>query len=208
MGKRETALQVAVDRTSLTEAAIIIREANESADIIEIGTSFFKDYGLLALRELRQVSNKKILADIKTVDEAAYEFEQIYQNGADIATVLGTSAIETLEICQKKAKKHQREFMIDTIGMTEEHYRHLSRVPEGIVCLHLSKDSLGDVTEYVRQTKKRYSLTHRLAVAGGVTLTDIPALKAEGVEIIIVGSGITKSGNIKEAARKFKEAIK
>lgn len=41
-----------------------------------------------------------------------------------------------------------------------------------------------------------------------MTLTDIAALKAEGVEIIIVGSGITKSGNIKEAARKFKEAIK
>lgn len=42
--------------------------------------------------------------------------------------------------------------------MTEEHYQHLSRVPEGIVCLHLSKDSLGDVTEYVRQTKKDIAL--------------------------------------------------
>ena len=39
-------LQVAIDRTDLETAEAMIEEIKESADIIEIGTSLIKDYGL------------------------------------------------------------------------------------------------------------------------------------------------------------------
>ncbi|UQF23147.1 orotidine 5'-phosphate decarboxylase [Vagococcus lutrae] len=200
-------LQIAIDRLTIAEAAIVVEKIGPSADIIEIGTSFFKDYGQLALTELRGVTTAKLLADIKTVDEAAYEFERIYQNGADIATVLGTSSVETLQICQKTAQKYQKAYMIDTLGMTDSHFERLSLFEDAIISLHLSKDSEGSVVEYVQEVRRDYQLTQKIAVAGGVTLADIPVLKAENIDIVIVGSEIVKAKNMRETAQKFKEAI-
>ena len=39
-------LQVAIDRVSIEKAIDIIREVEEYADIVEIGTSLVKDFGL------------------------------------------------------------------------------------------------------------------------------------------------------------------
>ena len=114
-------LQVAIDRVSIEKAIEIIKEVEEYADIVEIGTSLIKDFGLESVRRIKkEFPNKIILADIKTVDEAEYEFEAVYSAGADIATVLGGASLETLRICKRVANKYKKDYLIDLIEVTNE----------------------------------------------------------------------------------------
>ena len=103
-------IQLAVDRVPLEQAIEIIQEASPHFDIIEIGTSLFLDYGLEALRQIRPHVKQQVLADFKTMDEAEYEFTQLFSNGADIATVMGGASLETIAICQEVAQKFNKDY--------------------------------------------------------------------------------------------------
>ncbi|TDT62880.1 orotidine 5'-phosphate decarboxylase / HUMPS family protein [Fonticella tunisiensis] len=99
-------IQLAIDRVSIERAKEIGREACPYVDIIEVGTSLIKDFGMNSIRELKETfPDKVILADIKTIDEGAYEFKAAYNSGADIATVMGAESIDTtLRVCYKISK--------------------------------------------------------------------------------------------------------
>lgn len=68
-------LQVAIDRVNLKTAEAMIEEMRGMADIIEVGTSLIKDYGLenSVARFKKRFPDQCFLADIKTCDEGAYE---------------------------------------------------------------------------------------------------------------------------------------
>lgn len=198
-------IQLAVDRVTLDEAITLIEETKESIDMIEIGTSLFLDYGQESLHTLRKRFDHPILADIKTMDEAEYEFKRVFGNGADIATVMGASAIETIRICQKTAQAFNKDYMIDLLEVNDEKTQQLKEFEDAIICLHLPKDKKGSLKDYVESFVKKHQLTNRLAAAGGITLEDMPYLKEAGIEIAVVGSAITKSDNRTQTAQLFKE---
>ena len=79
-------LQAAIDRVSLEQADEIIAQTAGYADIIEVGTSLIKDFGLEgSVRILKEkYPGQCILADIKTCDEGAYEFRKTYENGGRV----------------------------------------------------------------------------------------------------------------------------
>ena len=200
-------LQVAVDRVSIEKAINIIREVEEYADIIEIGTSLIKDFGLDSIRRIRKEFPKKIiLADIKTVDEAEYEFEAVYNAGADIATVLGGASLETIRICKSVANKYNKDYLIDLIEVSKEKREALKEFSDAILCIHLPSDNEGNSLEnLINSTIGSLRGFNRLAVAGGVSKDSINTIKKAKFHIAIVGGAITKSENIKEAAKTFKE---
>ena len=61
-------LQVAIDRVNLKTAEAMIEEMRGMADIIEVGTSLIKDYGLenSVARFKKRFPDQCFLADIKT----------------------------------------------------------------------------------------------------------------------------------------------
>ncbi|MGG7143093.1 orotidine 5'-phosphate decarboxylase / HUMPS family protein [Clostridium nigeriense] len=199
-------LQVAVDRVSIEKAIDIIREVEEYADIIEVGTSLIKDFGLESVRRIKgEFPNKIILADIKTVDEAEYEFEAVYNAGADIATVLGGSSLETLRICKRVANKYNKDYLIDLIEVSCEKQEALKEFSDGIICVHLPSDNSGiGLEDLINSTIGNLKDFNRLAVAGGVSKDSISTIKKANFHIAIVGGAITKSENIKEATKAFK----
>lgn len=200
-------IQLAVDRVSIPQAIEIIDRAKDSIDIIEIGTSLFKDFGLDALNKIREQFDHSILADIKTMDEAEYEFRQIYEHGGNIATVMGASSLETIRICQRVAREYGQEYMIDTMEINHEKMEALREFEDAILCLHLAKDRGDSLQDYLTEIMGTFQFNNRIAVAGGVKLEDIDLFKELGIDIIIVGSSITKSENIAQAAHAFKERI-
>ena len=200
-------IQLALDRVSIEDAVAIIEEAKEHIDIIEIGTSLFLDYGQESLLTIKESFDHTILVDIKTMDEAEYEFRRVFENGADIATVMGASAIETIRICQQTALEFNKDYMIDSLEINDEKIQSLTEFEDAIICLHLPKDKKGDLKKFVENFTKKHQLTNRLAAAGGIKLEDIPYLKEAGIDIVVVGSAITKSDNIGQAAKAFKESI-
>lgn len=199
-------IQLAVDRVTIEKAIEIINDSIEDVDIVEIGTSLIKDFGLESVRKIREkFSDLTILADIKTMDEAEYEFEAVYSAGADIATVMGVASLDTIRICQKIARKYNKEFCIDLMETSKEKQMLLKEFSDAIFCVHLPKDKNKDkLEELVEVTIDNFNEINKLSVAGGVNLSNIQIIKRFKFDYIIIGSAITKCDNISDAARKFK----
>lgn len=204
-------LQVAIDRVSLEKAENLIKMFDGLADIIEIGTSLIKDYGLLKLKEL--TSKKKtsqILGDIKTSDEGTYEFKQGFRQGFDILTVMGSASLETIEKCYEVSEEINRTMMIDLLECSDEKIKEMSHFKNAIYCIHASidREKLINPGKTVEEFKEKFPKVNRIAVAGGITLDSITELNKHNIELVIVGSAITGAENPIEKAKQFKGGIK
>ena len=94
-------LQVALDFVDVERAIKVAREAVEGGvDWIEVGTPLIKSEGLNAVRKMRQAfPNRKIIADMKTMDAGRTEVESAAKAGANIIDVLGASSDATIKEC-------------------------------------------------------------------------------------------------------------
>ncbi|MEG0854438.1 MAG: orotidine 5'-phosphate decarboxylase / HUMPS family protein [Angelakisella sp.] len=198
-------LQLSLDRVSIPEALQICSEAAEPLDIIEVGTALIKDYGTASIEAIRQAwPHKLILADSKTMDEGAYEFCSAYAAGADIVTVMGAAAIETIAACQRTAREHNKDYMIDLLEVTDEKLSVLKQFDDAIFCVHLPSDKAGSgLEELIGSSLQKLAGVRRLAVAGGISLSTIGMIARSGFEIAIVGGAITKAADRTAAAYKF-----
>lgn len=204
-------LQIAIDRVLLEEAVYLSNSLNGISNIIEIGTSLIKDYGNLAIKNISEVvSGSRLLVDLKTIDEGAYEFKQGYKYGGDILTVMGAASIDTINECYQVSQIENKEMMIDLLEVSDSKIKQLIQFEQAIFCLHHSIDrkDFWDIKKSVFEFNKSYPKIKRLAIAGGIELDQIKEIRTQGlIEIVIVGSSITKSNNPVEQAKLFMEAI-
>lgn len=204
-------LQAAIDRVTLDDAVALAKQLDGKTDILEMGTSLVKDYGNAAIRSLRAVLlQTTLLVDSKTIDEGAYEFNQGFQNGADIITVMGAASYDTLKACYDVSQQLNKTMMIDLLEVDDAKIAAIKDFPDAIYALHHSidrKDKL-DATGSVAQFHARFPEIKRLAIAGGIDLAQAKALaEQELIEVVIVGSKITKAADPLAAAQQFMEAI-
>lgn len=199
-------IQLAIDRVSLEEANRLAAQVGPLVDIVEVGTSLIKEFGVSSVASVKKsCPNTAVLADLKTMDEGAYEFRCAYRSGADIATVMGGASLPTILACAQVARKEHRDYMIDLMEISEEKIAVLTKeFPDAVFCVHLPADRCGaglkDLLEQVRQPLQD---AKRLALAGGITLDAMGQLDKSRFEIAIVGGAITKAQNPVESAREF-----
>lgn len=202
-------LQVAIDRVSL-EDALEFTEIFHDADIIEIGTSLVKDYGLDALKKIRKKSqNNYLLVDLKTIDEGEYEFRKYFEAGADILTVMGASHEQTIDICYQVAKEYKKKMFVDLLECSESKIKKIGHYSDAIYGIHLSKDAkkVESKIELIEKFYKQFPEIKQVAFAGGVDLETAVELKKTKLDIVIVGSAILKSENPVTALQQFLEAV-
>lgn len=204
-------LQLAIDRVSVEQALDLIEQTKGYADIIEVGTSLIKDFGLAGSVKVikERYPNQCILADIKTCDEGAYEFRKTYEAGGDIPTVMGMSSIPTIRACQEVAEEFGKEYMIDLLEVPDEKLRVLKEeFKEAIFCVHLPSDNAGEgLEELVRHMCEKLAGVEKIGVAGGVTIETVNVMKEAGVDLVVVGGAITRSGDIEASTKAFAKAI-
>ncbi|OAO19820.1 3-hexulose-6-phosphate synthase [Staphylococcus epidermidis] len=83
--RNEMELQLASDLLNKEEAAELAKKVEEYVDIVEIGTPIVINEGLPAVQHLNEnISNAKVLADLKIIDVADYEVSQAVKLGADV----------------------------------------------------------------------------------------------------------------------------
>lgn len=204
-------LQTALDRMTCKEAAGFVRELTGVTDIVEIGTSLIKEYGLEGSVSAlcKEFPDVCFLADIKTCDEAKYEFDKCYEAGAHIATCMGFSSDASLQACASSAEEWGREWMIDLMELSDEKVRVLARrYPSAIFCIHLSFDNQGEGlkelvlhhTCLIREAEKADGIHRKIAAAGGIRENLLAELAACGIDIVIAGSAITKEKDVHAAA--------
>ncbi|WP_066250143.1 3-hexulose-6-phosphate synthase [Neobacillus drentensis] len=202
-------IQLALDRMEIAEAIELTRKVESSIDWIEVGTSLIKEFGVASIKEMKQAfPNKQIVADIKTIDNARYEFELCFDAGADVATVMGVSPLVTIDACMEVANRYQKKVMIDLLNTSAEQKRDLMKYTDAIFCEHVSKDQQEELGSQNHGTKQSVFSGFQVAAAGGIKLESIGDLaRSINPAVVIIGSSITKAENPAEAAAQFKQLI-
>ena len=209
-------LQLALDFERLDDALAMAKEVAPFIDILEAGTPLIISEGMRAIEALKNAHpDKLVCADLKTADAGYLEVKIAAEAKADIVTILADSYDVTIIEALRAAHDFHVEIMADLI---------VSRSPT----IRLA----GLIDLKYKDTKLHYALVHsgldqisrrapllelemiarlrehpKLAIAGGIRVTDIPKLLAFPLDIIIVGGGITRAKNPKLSAEKIRNAI-
>jgi 3-hexulose-6-phosphate synthase len=200
-------IQLALDRMTIPEAIKTAKEAERYIDLIEVGTALIKEFGIDSISAIKkEFPLKPVLADMKTFDNAAYEFSIAFDAGADIATVMGAAPLVTIETCLKVAEEKGKEVMIDLLNVTPKQMQRLLTYQSAIFCEHVSKDEQESDSKTMEKQKERLPVD-RLALAGGIALSSLPMAAEKDPEIIVVGSAITKAEKIQETAKQIYTAL-
>lgn len=212
-------LQLALDFVELAPALKIAEEVKDHVDILEAGTPLIKAVGLESVRALRQQFPGHIIdADMKTADVGDLEVSIAATAGANIVHVLGITPLETLKEAVLEANKHENvKISVDICGIREllgeEGLRTRLAEIEGLGAHYIEVHTTisqqrqgGDPFSDISKVAEMTSLP--LSVAGGITPETVEKLRGiKNLEIVIVGGGITKAADPKEAAKKIKETL-
>jgi len=191
-------LQVALDLTDIEQAiSIAEKAAHGGAHWLEVGTPLIKKEGMRAVELLkRRFPDRKIVADLKTMDTGALEVEMAARHGADVVSILGVADDKTIKDAVEVARRYGIRIMVDLIGVRDKVKRakelekmgvHYILVHTGIDEQVQGKTPLADLEEVVKAVRVP------VAVAGGLNLKTIPKVIELGATIIIVGGAITKA---------------
>lgn len=206
-----TKLQVAIDRVSLDRALNLAHGLDGIVDIIELGTSIVKDYGLEVLKKTDfKLEKSQLLIDLKTIDEGEYEFVKGYETSANILTVMGASSLGTLKKTYEIAQDAGKDIFIDLMEIDDQKVNEISNMPNAIYGLHHSKDATTtfNAVDTIQAFHDSHPEIKRIAVAGGVDLDQATKIANQGIaDVIIVGGKIAGSSDPISVAKEFMEAI-
>ncbi|MEM0027192.1 MAG: orotidine 5'-phosphate decarboxylase / HUMPS family protein [Ignisphaera sp.] len=209
-------LQVALDLIDLNAAIdVAIKSVNADVDIVEIGTPLVKSFGLHALREIRKIAREKIvLADLKTVDAMALEFNPYANEGANAVTILGIVEDDIIKDAVELCRSLGVDLVVDLIYVQNPIDRafRLASYGVNIVNLHIGVDVQRkrglSAKQLLREVEEISQSDILVSVAGGIKHADIDTFIQSGAKIIVMGSAITKSPDPYEATKKAVEIIR
>ncbi|HRZ19586.1 MAG TPA: 3-hexulose-6-phosphate synthase [Methanofastidiosum sp.] len=209
---RKIIIQLALDMLNLDRALSIAKEAvSGGVEWIEAGTPLIKSEGMEAIRELKRTfPDKKIIADMKTMDTGDFETEMASKAGADIISILGASDDSTIKEAIKAAKKYNSEIMIDLINVKDKVGRaaEVQKMGAKYVCIHVGIDQQmkgENPLQDIKDVKDAVNIT--IATAGGLNSENAPEVVNAGADIVIVGGAITKAANLLEATQRIRKSI-
>lgn len=185
--------------------------ADGGADWIEAGTPLIKSEGMDAVRELKKaLPDKKIVADMKTVDTGAMEVEMAAKAGANIVAMLASSDDSTIEDALRGARQYGVEIMVDLLGTPDPVTRskELEALGVNYVCVHVGIDQQmtgTDTIDFLNQIVDQVKIP--VAVAGGINADSAAEAVASGASVVIVGGNITRSPDVTKSGLKIKDAM-
>lgn len=163
-------IQLALDRMTVEQAIDMARQVQDAVEWIEVGTSLIKEFGIDSVRRMKEAfPDKVIVADIKTIDNAKYEFELCFRAGADVATVMAAAPDATLDLCMQTARNYGGMVMIDLLNVSPQRTMELQRYTEAVLCQHVSKDQQEHTGQLLGKGNQEYQQEHTgQALAKGV----------------------------------------
>lgn len=206
-------LQIALDDVTLEEALELLEKVKNHIDIVEVGTPFMMEYGMNAVREIKeQFLQLEVLCDGKIMDAGGYEAELAYRAGADYVTVLAVTDDLTIQDVVRIAKRWEKKVMVDMIcvGNLKARIERLEELGVDVIAVHTGVDQQAagrTPLDDLREMRACVKYT-ALAVAGGVNAKTVNEYLEYQPEIVIVGGGIAHADNPVEAAKEFAEKIR
>lgn len=206
-------LQIAIDLATTEKAVEMVSLIHDVIDIVEVGTPLIMREGMHPVRTLKAMfPGVTILADTKIVDGGDIEAGDAFDAGADIVTVLAVADDATLDAVVGAARKVGREVMADMICVPRQARRAADLDKMGIdyVCVHTGVDvqargvsPLHDLDEVKGVLQKS-----KVAVAGGISMKTIQAVKIIGPDVVVAGGSLTRAADLRAAVIEMKNAIR
>ena len=209
----KTKLQIALDDIELDQAFELLKQIHESVDIIEVGTPFMMEYGMAAVRKLKeQFPSKEILCDGKIMDAGGYEAELAYKAGADYVTVLAVTDDLTIKDVVLAARKASRKVMVDMICISDLKNRisELEEIGVDVIAVHTGVDQQAAGRTPLDDLKEMRACAKctQIAVAGGVNSENIKDYLESEPDIVIVGGGIVHAKDPAAEVRNLADRIR
>ena len=206
-------LQLALDDITLEDALHLLEQIQDDVDIVEIGTPFMMEYGILPIKEIRKhFPQMEVLLDAKIMDAGFYEAEVGLKEGADYVTVLAVTDDRTIAEVAQAAAARGKKSVADMICVTDFQTRvpQLEALGVDILAVHTGIDQQAEgrtPLDDLREIRK-YVNAAAVAVAGGISPETIDAYLEYEPEIIIVGGGIVHASDPAAAAKELKRKMR
>jgi 3-keto-L-gulonate-6-phosphate decarboxylase len=217
----EAALQLALDLTSLDDAAGLVARLAPRLSRIEIGTPLALAAGFPAIARIRALSPPAavIVADVKICDAGEKIARSAFAAGADVVTVVAAAIDDTTwhgvlaaaagrggapRTVGEPGRTDRRvaPVLIDTVGMDPDPVAlgalAASAAAAGVpvdLCIHRPKQASPSFADLIGPVLGHQLAFDRLVVAGKLAPADVrPALEA-GFGTLIVGSAVTEAAD-------------
>ncbi len=205
-------LQAALDCNDVYTALKVLEKISPYIDVAELGTGLMISEGAGAVRELRkEYPDLILLSDIKLMDGGAPLAQIVLDAGADIVTVLGAAADNTIKGVADIAKEYGGQSFVDLICVSDISGRAAEIDALGVdyIGVHTSYDLRTSVAAPLDDLKKlkKCVKTAKTSISGGIHLAAIRDIVKERPDNIIVGGGIMNAEDQKEAAELIYKAI-
>jgi len=199
-------IQLALDFVKFKDALKVAKQAGKYMDWIEAGTPLIKSEGIRVVKELKKkFPNKKIVADLKTMDTGALEAKIAFDAGADVVSVLGVADESTIKGAINEARKRKKICMVDLINVDSKKWKKIDSLKPGYILIHVGIDQQKkgmnplDILRKIRVKSK-------IVIAGGLNKDTIPKVKGK-VDVIIIGGAITRAKDPSKAAKEIRAVV-
>ena len=201
-------LQIALDDVTLEGALELVKKVRDYIDIIEIGTPFVYEYGMQAVRTMKEhFPDKEILADMKIMDAGYYEAEEALKAGADYVTVLGVTDNLTIQGCKEAAEKYGKEIVVDMICVEnmEERIAKLEEIGVHVLAVNTGTDqqAIGRTPLDDLKVMSAAAQKAKISVAGGIHADTVKDYIEYRPDVLIVGGGICHAEDPAAAAKEI-----
>jgi 3-hexulose-6-phosphate synthase len=190
-------LQLALDMLSTDAALEIATEVEAFIDIIEVGTPLIKHEGIGVVKRLRaRFPNKLLLVDLKTMDVGKYEADFVFDQGADLVTVLGVADNATILGAIHSAENHKRSVVVDLINVVNkvERAEFVKQLGADFIAIHSGIDQQHQGESPLKDLQRiKSAIASGVMVAGGINMASLPSIAALKPDVIIVGGAITSA---------------
>ena len=211
-------VQLALDYPTIEEAlAMAAIGAEAGVDWMEAGTPLIVAQGFPVVGKLKKAFPKfPVLADYKTMDSGGKNVLITQQQGAQVMTVCGGAADETIRAAVAESKKTGVWVVVDTIGVKDPAARAKQCEAWGVnmIYLHYAADQWRadpskDGVQWVEATLKAVKIPVGVGTFG---VEDSVRAVAMGAELVAIGhpviSGKDPLGALTDFVKKVKAAYR
>ena len=133
------------------------------------------------------ISNVKVLADMKIMDAADYEVSQAIKFGADVITILGVAEDASIKAAIEEAHKNNKQLLVDMIAVQdlEKRAKELDEMGADYIAVHTGYDLQAEGQSPLESLRTVKSVIKNSKVAVTVELNQIQ-LKKLSLKVLIL----------------------
>lgn len=207
-------LQIALDNLDLQSALDVLEDVGQIVDIIEVGTILLNAEGKKTVKIIKEkYPDKIILADAKIADAGNILSNMLYEEKADLVTVICCADIQTISSVVNTGKKFGKEMQVELTGYWNfDQANEWKKAGVQQVVYHRSRDAqasgVGWTENDITKIKKLCDMGFKVTITGGITINDLDKFNLLPIYIIIAGRAIRDFEYPKKAALNFQNALK